>query len=456
MSRTLWCLLLIAGMLAACVTEPNTTETNNDDNQNQPSVSFPEKIAAGTIYEVNIRQHTPEGTINAFAADLPRLKEMGIQMLWIMPVQPIGVKNRKEPLGSYYSIKDYREVNPEFGSLEDFKSLVNQAHELDMYVILDWVPNHTAWDHPWITEHTDYYARNEAGEIIYEADWTDIALLDHTNPETRAAMIADMKYWVTETDIDGFRCDHAGHEIPLYFWEEATAAIDPVKDLFWLAEWDGARMHLEFDATYAWELLHLTEAVAKGEHNADDLDEWIRKDLQEYGQRPIRLTMITNHDENSWAGTINERYGDSQRAFAAFIFTAYGIPMLYSGQEAGLNTRLKFFEKDNIDWSDPNQLQPFYTKLVQFRLENQAVWGGLYGGMPMRINENPKVYAFKREKNGNKVIGIMNFSPETQQINLTDASVAGTYTDYFTGKEYQLEVGGSLELGPWEYLLFAR
>lgn len=456
MSRTLWCLLLITGMLAACVTEPNTTETNNDDNQNQPSVSFPEKIAAGTIYEVNIRQHTPEGTINAFAADLPRLKEMGIQMLWIMPVQPIGVKNRKEPLGSYYSIKDYREVNPEFGSLEDFKSLVNQAHELDMYVILDWVPNHTAWDHPWITEHTDYYARNEAGEIIYEADWTDIALLDHTNPETRAAMIADMKYWVTETDIDGFRCDHAGHEIPLYFWEEATAAIDPVKDLFWLAEWDGARMHLEFDATYAWELLHLTEAVAKGEHNADDLDEWIRKDLQEYGQRPIRLTMITNHDENSWAGTINERYGDSQRAFAAFIFTAYGIPMLYSGQEAGLNTRLKFFEKDNIDWSDPNQLQPFYTKLVQFRLKNQAVWGGLYGGMPMRINENPNVYAFKREKNGNKVIGIMNFSPETQQLNLTDASVAGTYTDYFTGKEYQVEAGGSLELGPWEYLLFAK
>lgn len=462
MSRNFWCLLLITGLLTACVSEPGTTETN-DDNQNTQMTTaaangktFPEKIAAGTIYEVNIRQHTAEGTIQAFIEDLPRLQEMGIQMLWIMPVQPIGEKNRKGTLGSYYSIKDYRQVNPEFGSLEDFKSLVAKAHEMDMYVILDWVPNHTAWDHPWITEHKDYYAQNEAGEVIYEADWTDIALLDHTNPATRKAMIEDMKYWVAETDIDGFRCDHAGHEIPLYFWEEATAAIDEMKDIFWLAEWDGARMHLEFDATYAWELLHLTEDVAKGEHNADDLDEWIRKDLQEYGQGPIRLTMITNHDENSWAGTINERYGDSQRAFATFIFTAYGVPMLYSGQEVGLDKRLEFFEKDSIDWSDPNQLQAFYTRLVQFRLDNQATWGGLYGGMPVRINDHPDVYAFKREKNGNTVIGIFNFSAETQQANLTDASVNGTYSDYFTDEAYQLSAGSSPELEPWEFLLFAR
>lgn len=459
-SRNLAYLLLIAGWLTACVSEPGTAETN-DDNQTTTTAAasettFPEKIAAGTIYEVNIRQHTPEGTINAFTEDLPRLQEMGIQVLWIMPVQPIGVKNRKGSLGSYYSINDYRSVNPEFGSLEDFKALVDQAHELDMYVILDWVPNHTAWDHPWITEHKDYYAQNEAGEVIYEADWTDIALLDHTNPETRKAMIADMKYWVTETDIDGFRCDHAGHEIPLYFWEESTAAIDEVKDVFWLAEWDGARMHLEFDATYAWELLHLTEDVAKGEHNADDLDEWIRKDLQEYGQSPFRLTMITNHDENSWAGTINERYGDSQRAFAAFIFTAYGVPMLYSGQEAGLDKRLAFFEKDSINWSDPNQLQPFYTKLVQFRLDNEAVWGGRYGGMPVRINDNPNVFAFRREKNSNTVIGIFNFSATTQQANLTDAGANGTYTDYFTGESHQLEAGGAMELRPWEYLIFSN
>lgn len=455
MTRNFWCLLLFAGLIVACRTEPDTTQ-NDSPPTAAPSVAFPEKMADGTIYEVNIRQHTPEGTINAFAEDLPRLQKMGIKMLWLMPVQPIGEKERKGTLGSYYSIKDYEGVNPEFGSLEDFKNLVDQAHEMGMYVILDWVPNHTAWDNPWITTHPEYYAKNEAGEIIYEADWTDIALLDHTNPATRAAMIDAMKYWITETDIDGFRCDHAGHEIPLYFWEEATAELDRLKDIFWLAEWDGARMHLEFDATYAWELLHLTEAVAKGEHSADDLAEWINKDLQEYGQKPFRLTMITNHDENSWAGTINERYGASQKAFATFIFTAYGVPMLYSGQEAGLDKRLAFFEKDSINWSDPNELQPFYAKLVQLKRNNPAIWGGEYGGMPMRINTDPDVYAFKRTKEGNTVIGIMNFSDELREMNLTDAAVAGTYTDEFSGESYTLSPEQPLELQPWEYLIFVR
>jgi glycosidase len=455
MTRNIWCLLLLAGLFAACKVEPDTTQ-NDIQASSETELVFPQKIADGTIYEVNIRQHTTAGTINAFADDLPRLQEMGIKMLWLMPVQPIGEKERKGSLGSYYSIRDYTSVNPEFGTLEDFKSLVSKAHELGMYVILDWVPNHTAWDNPWITEHPEYYAQNESGAIIYEADWTDIALLDHRNPATRAAMIDAMKYWITETDIDGFRCDHAGHEIPLYFWEEATAALDPLKDLFWLAEWDGARMHLEFDATYAWELLHLTEAVAKGEHNADDLAEWIAKDLQEYGQKPIRLTMITNHDENSWAGTINERYGDAQKAFATFIFTAYGVPMLYSGQEVGLDKRLKFFEKDNIDWTDPNQLQPFYTQLVQLKLKNPATWGGEYGGMPVRINADPDVYAFMRKKEGNTVIGLINFSAEVREMNLTDAAAAGTYTDYFTGQSYTLAEGQSLALEPWQYLIFAK
>lgn len=454
MSKNLWCLLLIAGLLTACKTEPDTTTETNDDTTS--SVTFPEKIADGTIYEVNIRQHTPSGTINAFAEDLPRLQEMGIKMLWIMPIQPIGEKERKGSLGSYYSIRDYKAVNPEFGTLDDFKALVSKAHELGMDVILDWVPNHTSWDNPWITEHPDYYAQNEKGEIVYEADWSDIALLNHTNPATRVAMIEAMKFWVTNTDIDGFRCDHAGHEIPLYFWEEATAELDPLKDLFWLAEWDGARMHLEFDATYAWELLHLTEAVAKGEHNANDLDAWIRKDLQEYGQKPIRLTMITNHDENSWAGTINERYGDAQKAFATFIFTAYGVPMLYSGQEVGLDKRLRFFEKDTIDWSDTRQLQPFYTQLVQLKRNNEAIWGGEYGGMPMRINADPDIYAFKRVKGNNTVVGVINFSPEPRSMTLTDAGAAGTYTDHFTGQQYQLAVGQALPLQPWQYLIFTK
>lgn len=418
-------------------------------------VGFPEKIADATIYEVNIRQHTKEGTLNAFAKDLPRLKDLGVQVLWIMPVQPIGIKNRKEPLGSYYSIRDYKDVNPEFGTQEDFRNLVNRAHELGLYIILDWVPNHTAWDNPWIAEHPDFYARDSKGEIAHEADWTDIALLDHHNPGTRAAMIDAMKFWVTEFDIDGFRCDHAGHEIPLYFWEEARAAIDPLKDLFWLAEWDGARMHLTFDGTYSWQLLGLQDALGQGKANANDLAKWIQTDMHEYGRKPFRMTMITNHDENSWHGTEFERYGDGVKTMAAFIFTAYGIPMLYSGQEVGLNKRLKFFEKDSIDWSDPQGLQPFYKKLVALHRDNEALWAGEYGGIPVRINgEDPNVYAFQRVKGQNRVIGIMNFSNQAQQLKLKDKSLAGNYKDYLSEKQFELSAEKALMLEPWQYLVF--
>jgi glycosidase len=418
---------------------------------------FPETIKNATVYEVNIRQYSPEGTLKAFTADLPRLKELGVGVLWIMPVQPIGEKNRKGSLGSYYSIREYAAINPEFGTEADFGELVTSAHELGMYVILDWVPNHTAYDNPWITEHPEYYVRDSVGNILHEADWTDIALLDHTNPGTRSAMIGKMNYWVEKFDIDGFRCDHAGHEIPLYFWEEARAALDPVKDLFWLAEWDGARMHLKFDATYAWELLHLTEHIAKGEKNANDLAAWIEKDIKEFGMEPFRMTMITNHDENSWAGTEFERYGDGVRTFATFIFTAYGIPMLYTGQEAGLNKRLRFFEKDTVDWSDPTQLQPFYRKLTSLRAENKALWSGKYGGMPVRINDDDSsVYAFKREKDGNRVIGILNVTGRPAEFRLDDVSVAGTYTDVFTGKSFELAKDEPIALSPWQCLVFVR
>jgi glycosidase len=439
-------------LLISCNNTPPAVENNKP-----LSVSFPEKMKKGTIYEVNIRQHTPEGTINAFIKDLPRLKELGVNMLWIMPIQPIGVKNRKEPLGSYYSIQDYSKVNPEFGTEEDFRTLVNKVHELDMFLILDWVPNHTAWDHPWITEHPDFYAQDEKGNIVYEADWTDIALLDHTNPKAREAMIAEMKFWVAEFDIDGFRCDHAGHEIPLYFWEEVRAALDPVKELFWLAEWDGARMHLQFHATYAWELLHLMDKMGKGNANANDLAAWVEKDLKEYGQQPLRLTMITNHDENSWNGTEFERYGEGVKTFATFIFTAYGLPMLYSGQEAGLDKRLRFFDKDTIDWSDPKQFQPFYKKLVALHADNEALWAGEFGGMPERINgTDPNVYAFQRTKGNNQVIGIFNFSDKPQAFNFTDAALNGTYTDSFTNTPYELSAGKSVTLTPWQYLIFVR
>jgi glycosidase len=466
--------LLVLCCVGACTTAENNKALDKGENSIERANTFPEKAKDMTIYEVNIRQHTPEGTFKAFESHIQKIKDLGADILWIMPMQPIGEKNRKGTLGSYYSIKDYKAVNPEFGTIEDFKSLVKKAHESGLYVILDWVPNHTAWDHSWVTEHPDYYMTDSAasvvgkglgvdanyykkkgiGNLVYESDWDDIALLNHYNPGTRSAMIDALKFWVSETDVDGFRMDHAGHEIPLFFWEEATAALNPLKDLFWLAEWDEPRMHITFDATYDWDLLHLTAEVAQGKRTAEDLHDHIQKDVTRYGRNPFRLNMINNHDENSWHGTIREKYGDGEKAFAVFSYAAYGVPMLYSGQEAGLNKRLKFFEKDTISWDDPDKYFEFYQKLNKLKADNVALWNGQYGGMPQKIEDgNKDVFSFKRTKDGNTVIGIINFSPKNQSIKLSAADVSGSYTDALNGGNLS---SNEMQLKPWQYFIYTN
>ncbi|MDH4089744.1 MAG: alpha-amylase family glycosyl hydrolase [Cyclobacteriaceae bacterium] len=471
--KNLVSLIFALFVVTACTKSENGISVENADTS-QHTADFPQRAKDMTIYEVNIRQHTPEGTFKSFQEHLPRLRELGADILWIMPIQPIGKKNRKGSLGSYYSIRDYKSVNPEFGTLDDFKALVSKAHETGLLVILDWVPNHTAWDHTWITEHpeyymtaseakivgkelgvdADYYKKKGMGELVYEADWDDIALLNHFNPATRAAMIDAMRFWVTETDIDGFRTDHAGHEIPMYFWEEVSSALNPLKDLFWLAEWDEPRMHLVFDATYEWGLLGLTEAVAKGNASAEDLHEHIQKDIARFGMHPFRLNMITNHDRNAWEGTIRERYGDGGKAFAVFSFTAYGAPVIYSGQEVGLNKRLKFFEKDTISWEDPDKYFPFYQKLNQLKVDNPALWNGGYGGMPEKLEDgNKDVFSFRRTKDQNTVIGIINMSGENQTVRLSQKELSGQYIEAFTGQSQSL---GEIKMSPWAYMIFTK
>jgi glycosidase len=467
--------LLIASLIAflsfSCADSVKRLgDTRNEGTALSTGITFPERAKDMTIYEVNIRQHTEEGTFNSFTKDLPRLKELGVDILWIMPVQPIGKKNRKGSLGSYYSIADYKNTNPEFGSLNDFKNLVRSAHEAGFVVILDWVPNHTAWDHPWITEHPeyymtdsvasvigkrlgeapDYYKKSGTGNLVYEADWDDIALLNLFNDGARKAMIDAMKFWITETDIDGFRTDHAGHEIPLFFWEEATAELNPIKDLFWLAEWDEPRMHIVYHATYDWGLLHLTEAVAKGKKTAEDIHEHVMNDIARYGKSAFRLNMINNHDENAWAGTVKERYGEGERAFAVFSFLAYGTPMIYSGQEIGLDKRLKFFEKDPIKWEDTGEYFTFYQKLNQLKADNAALWNGEFGGAPVKLEDgNEHVFSFRRDKDSNTVFGFINMSSKEQTITVNNAGQT-TFKDVFTGRTLS---SGKISLAPWEYVV---
>jgi glycosidase len=432
-------IFILALLLNSCT--PTKTESTD------VVVSFPERAKDMNIYEVNIRQYTPEGTFNAFASHLPRLKKIGVDILWLMPVQPIGVKNRKGGLGSYYSIQDYAAVNPEFGTLDDFKALVNKAHDLGMIVILDWVANHSAFDHPW-TEKPGYHTVDSAGNIIPpNPDWSDVADLNYDNLDMQNDMIADMRFWIKNTDIDGFRCDVAG-EVPAAFWDRAVDSIKVDKDVFMLAEWDEPWLHSAFHMTYGWGFHHLMNEIAKGHRNADSIASFVRKDLAKYPAEAFRMNFTTNHDENSWNGTVFERFGDGHKAYAVLAFTVYGMPLIYSGQEAGLNKRLAFFEKDTIDWSDI-EFEMFYTNLLKLKKENPALYNGIYGGVPEFVSTgNSNVVAYKRMKDRNSVYVVINLSKEAQQVSINDTGFA--FRDYFTNEEVSLS---NATLQPFQYFV---
>lgn len=418
----------------------------------------PEWAKNSVLYEVNIRQYTPEGTFKAFETHLPRLKELGVDILWIMPINPISVKNRKGSLGSYYAVQDYKGINPEFGTMEDFKGLVKKAHEMGFKVIIDWVANHTGWDNQWIVDHKDWYTQDSLGNVIPpNPDWSDIADLNFDSKPMRRAMIDAMDFWVKETDIDGFRCDVAWG-VPQDFWEAATASLDSIKPVYMLAEDEDHPGLLEksFDSNYAWKLHHLLNEVAQGKKTAADIKKYYTDSINKYAQGSFPMQFITNHDENSWQGTEYERMGDAVKTFATLTFTIEGIPLLYSGQEAGLHKRLLFFEKDTINWSNL-EMQNYYQSLVKLKKANAALWNGT-AGAPMVFVETSatdKVLAFTREKDNNLVLSVFNLSAEPVEANI-QLSTAGDYQEYFSGETKKLEKETSVKLDKWGFKVFIR
>jgi len=391
------------------------------------------------IYEVNIRQYTKEGTFKAFAQHLPRLKKMGVDILWLMPVQPIGEKNRKGTLGSYYAVRDYTAVNPEFGTMDDLRSLVKQAHGLGMRVIIDWVANHTAFDNPWTVQHKDWYLKNEKGEIfpVTYTDgaepeyWTDVTGLDWTNKALWKGMTDAMLFWVREADIDGFRCDVAG-KVPTPFWNQARDALDRVKPVFMLAEADKPDLHEHaFDMTYGWDTKDIFKDIAKGKADARTLKKFLAQPPKAFPPGAYRMRFTSNHDENSWSGSDVELYGPAFKAMAVLAATLPGMPLIYGGQEAGLDKRIEFFEKDPIDWKT-YQYAPFYTDLLALKHGNRALWNGQYGAEPEVLETgNDKVFAFRRALPGNAVQVTVNVSGQSQR--------------------YTMAGGPEQTLAPWDY-----
>jgi alpha-amylase len=407
------------------------------------------------IYEVNIRQYTEEGTIEAFRKHLPRLKEMGIDILWLMPIHPIGEKKRKGELGSYYAVKDYLAVNSEFGTMEEFKSLVEEIHEMGMYVILDWVANHTGWDNNLFFDHLEWYTKDSTGNVISPVeDWSDVADLNYDEKGLNEYMINALKFWVQECDIDGYRCDVASM-VPTSFWNKAVAEIQKIKPVFMLAEADKPDLLIEaFNMDYNWHLMHVMNQIAKGEMNANHIDTVFSKRFSAYQPDDIFMNFITNHDENSWNGTVFERYGDGVKTFAALTFTLPGMPLIYSGQEVGLNKALSFFGKDTITWGN-KEYEDFYKNLISLRTNNEALWSAEKGGDFFKIENDVSeiVYSFARVKEGQKVICIFNLSPEKTKVNINCNTNAGTYVNAFNDKEVVLEENTILSLEGWEYLI---
>ena len=415
-------------------------------------------IANTNIYEVNIRQYSAEGSFNAFATALPRLKEMGVEVLWIMPIHPIGKINRKGTLGSYYSISDFKAVNPEFGTAGDFKNLVRLAHELGMKVIMDWVANHAAWDNVWTIDHPEYFVRDEAGNFKPPYDWTDVIQIDHSNDAEQDAMIDAMKYWVTDFNIDGFRADLA-HLTPLSFWHKARTAIEPLKpDLFWLAESEEINYHEVFDATFTWEWMHRTESFYKGNCNMGSLYDVLAKSETTFPETAHRMYFTSNHDENTWNGTGEEKYGDMLQCLAVFSCTWNGIPMIYSGEELPNKKRLKFFEKDVIEWNGKYQLHDFYKTLLTLRKTNPALRSADAAVSTFHIiTEGGKnIMAFLRKNDNDEVLVFLNLSKDVSGFTIKDQLINAVYKNVFDATEQHLQPDAFLKMQPWDYLVFER
>ncbi len=437
------------------------TELNNKKSSMINRITPVEWAHHTNIYEVNVRQYSLAGTFEGFARHLPRLKEMGVATIWFMPVTPISQKNKKGSLGSYYACSDYTAINPEFGSLEDFKNLVKEAHEMGFKVIIDWVANHTGWDHKWTTEHPDYYLKDTStNDFQIASGMDDIIELDFKNPALRKAMIDAMQFWIDECDIDGFRCDLA-FWVELDFWKEARKELDAVKPLLWLGEYD----ELEkpeygeaFDASYSWTWMHKTKEFYEGKIMLDSLLTILKK-YDDLGDSTMRAWFTTNHDENSWNGTEYEKYGDMAKALAVFSCTWNGIPLLYSGQELPNLKRIEFFEKDPIAWKGTNELADFYKTLLKLHTNNPALRSGDPTAQTfiLKTSESKKVFAFLR-KNGNKeVLVVLNLSSQKDlHFDILDPMVTGIYKNVFSGAANDFTKEKSFEMQGWEYVVYEK
>ena len=414
------------------------------------------------IYEVNVRQYTSSGTFTQFATHLDRLQELGAGILWFMPIHPIGVQNRIGSLGSYYSVRDYYGVNSEFGTLTQFKALVDSIHAKGMYVLMDWVGNHTSWDNVLTVAHPDWYVKDGNGNFTPPpgTNWSDVIQLDYSKAELRTYMIDVMKFWVDSIGVDGFRCDAVSF-MPLDFWTTAIAELKNVKpDIFMLAEDDGTEYNTAgFDMTYAWGLYGFGNGIlpniVAGTNTANLLNTYSNQENTNYPAPYYRMYFTSNHDENSWYGTVYELFGNAAENFAVLTSTYRSMPLIYSGQEAGLNHRLAFFDKDQIIWQQ-STFAELYKRLFQLKKHNKALWNGAAGGQLQRVltTNNPAIFSFVRQKDECRIFAIFNLTSSEKSFTLQGTLYPGNYRDVFTDDSVSFSENAVVTLPAWGYKVY--
>ncbi len=421
-------------------------------------INTPTWAKDAVIYQMNTRQLTPGGSLRAAVGHLDRIKQLGADIIWLMPVHETGRKRRKGKLGSPYSVRDYFSLDPSLGKLQDLGYFVDRAHQLGLHVILDWVSNHTSWDNKLINNHPSWYARDQSGEIISPpwTDWHDVAQLDYNNREVWEYMTVAMQWWVRQAGIDGFRADVAGF-VPVAFWEMARERLERIKPVFMLAEWESAELHkTAFDASYAWDWWYAMRNIAKGQSDLEAIHRVFSWNENAYPEESMRMLFISNHDINSWEGTMYDNFGPALEPAIALSVAGKGIPLIYSGQEAGESKRLDFYNKDPIEWKE-HEAGILYKTLFSFKKKNPAIWNGKWGAPMRRVSNNKdrQILSFLRERGKNKVFAVFNFSCAAENVIFSDKQIPGRYkelnSDYFLDADIQT----SLKLKPWSFRLFS-
>ena len=455
---------LMAGMAGALYAAPpaaHSVASSADPYKPAPYVHFESAAWSrnASIYQINTRQFTAEGTFKAAQQQLPRLKELGVDILWLMPIHPVGQVNRKGKLGSPYAVRDYTAVNPELGTLDEFKHFIAAAHAQGMHVILDWVGNHTAWDNVLVKSHPDWYAHDRHGKPHPTPwyDWDDIIDLDYSKPALRRYMTDAMVYWVKDVGVDGYRADAAGL-VPQDFWDHASAELRKVKPVFMLAEWESRDMHANaFDASYAWTWWDALHNIADGKADATSLYTYYAWNQKFYPKQAYRMLYTTNHDKNAWEGTEFEIFGPATDAAIVFSFVSEGIPLIYNGQEVGNHKRLAFFDRDPIEWK-PSPYTAMYKQLLALKKSNTALWNGQWGATMEQVpnSDNKKIFSFVRANRRDKVFAVFNLSAQPVQASFKDTLHVGAYRDFTSGQKIVIDAATTLPMAPWSYRVFVQ